>query len=47
LWKQIKTAIGKGRHWVKNIGVMEVMVAKVWPAISKEALLKLNASMPN
>jgi hypothetical protein len=47
LWKQIKALIGKRRHRVKNIVMMETALAEVWPAIEKERLLKLNASMPN
>ena len=38
--------IGKRRHRIKNIGLMERALAEVWPTISKEGLLKLNASMP-
>jgi hypothetical protein len=38
--------IGKRGHRVKNIRLMERALAKVWPKISKEALLKLNTSMP-
>src|SRR5277367_2165711 len=47
LWKQIKIAIGKRRHRVKNIGMMERALAEVWSTISKEVSLKLNASTPN
>lgn len=46
LWKQIKVIIGKMRHKIRNIGMMERALAEVWPTIKKEALLKLNASMP-
>jgi transposase len=46
LWKQIKVIIGKRRHRIKNIGMMERALAEVWPTIEKERLLKLNASMP-
>lgn len=41
-----KVMIGKRRHRIKNIGLMERALAEVWPTISKEGLLKLNASMP-
>jgi transposase len=46
LWKQIKAMISKRRHKIKNIGMMERALAKVWPTINKERLLKLNESMP-
>jgi transposase len=46
LWKQIKILIGKRRHKIKNIGMMERALEEIWPTISKESLLKLNASMP-
>jgi transposase len=49
LWKQIKVLIGKRRHKVRNTGIamIEIALGKIWPAIEKERLLKLNASMPN
>jgi transposase len=47
LWKQIKSIIRKRRHRVRNVGMMETALAEIWPTISKDALLKLNASMPN
>jgi transposase len=46
LWKQIKNMIGKMRHRIKNISQMENALAKVWPTIKGETLLKLNRSMP-
>ena len=46
LWKQIKIILGKRRHRIKNIGMMERALEEIWPTISKESLLKLNASMP-
>jgi hypothetical protein len=46
LWKQIKIIIGKRRHQIKNIRMMERVLEEIWPTISKESLLKLNASMP-
>jgi hypothetical protein len=47
LWKQIKVLIRKRRHKVRNIAMIEIALGKIWPAIEKERLLKLNASMPN
>ena len=46
LWKQIKIILGKRRYRIKNIGMMERALEEIWPTISKESLLKLNASMP-
>jgi hypothetical protein len=34
------------KHKIRNIGMMERALAEVGPTIKKEALLKLNASMP-
>jgi hypothetical protein len=38
--------ISKRRHRIKNIRMIERALAKVWPTINKERLLKLNESMP-
>lgn len=45
LWKQIKNMIGKQRHKIKNIGMMERALEEVWPQIKPETLETLNASM--
>jgi len=45
LWRWIKCAIGKQRHRIKNIGMMERALEKLWPTIDRELLTKLNESM--
>ena len=45
LWKQIKNMIGKMRHKIKNIGMMERALAEVWTQIKPETLDKLNKTM--
>jgi transposase len=46
LWKQIKLAINKRKHKVKNIEMMERALEEIWPTIDLESLLTLNKSMP-
>ena len=45
LWKKIKNMIGKIRHKIKNIGMMERALAEVWPQIKPETLEKLTGTM--
>lgn len=45
LWKQIKNIIGKKRHKIKNIRIIERALKEVWPQIKPEMLEKLNASI--
>lgn len=46
LWKQIKGRIGHQAVRPRNVGQMEEALREVWPQITKESLLHLNASMP-
>ena len=39
LWKQIKAIIGKRRHKVRNIAMMETALAEIWPNIEKENVM--------
>lgn len=45
-WKQIKIAISKRRHQIKNIGMMERALEEVWLTIEPRRLQVLNNSMP-
>lgn len=45
LWKQIKNMIGKQRHRIKNIAMMERALEEVWPQIKPQTLERLNATM--